>query len=86
MEGLGLLGSIALKSTSWGLFQIMGRDSREQLEAFCRFVERNSFKGKELVQYLREHDWAGFAEGYNGSGYRKNRYDERLAEVWRRVG
>lgn len=60
----------------------MESHEREQLEAFCRFVERNSFKGKKLVQYLREHDWTGFAEGYNGSGYRRNGYDERLARSW----
>ncbi len=49
-------------------------------------MERNSFKGKELAQYLREHDWTGFAEGYNGSGYRRNRYDDGLEESWGRGG
>lgn len=86
----------ALESASWGLFQIMGfhwknldypsvknfvelmyQSEGEQLVAFGRFLKANS-----LVDHLRNHDWAKFARGYNGSAYKRNRYDEKLAQAY----
>ena len=86
----------ALESASWGLFQIMGfhwqalsyesvgefvermgRSEGEQLVAFGRFLQAN-----RLVEPLRRHDWAAFARGYNGRGYKRNRYDEKLARAY----
>ncbi len=82
----------ALMSCSWGLGQIMGFNFRladydsvqemvahfalgeaPQLEAVVQFI-----RAANLDDELRAHDWAGFARGYNGKGYRKNRYDTRL--------
>ena len=31
---------------------------------------------------LQRRDWAAFAKGYNGTAYRENRYDERLAAAY----
>jgi hypothetical protein len=92
----------ALKSCSWGLGQVMGfnyesagyasvqqfveammDDEESQLAASVDFILAN-----HLDDELRNHDWAGFAKGYNGSNYRKNRYDEKLAEAfakWSRI-
>jgi hypothetical protein len=92
----------ALKSCSWGLFQIMGFnheaagypsvqsmvidftiDEENHLQAAVNFIVKNG-----LDDELRRHDWAGFAEAYNGPGYRKNRYDEKLVEAylkWSRI-
>lgn len=89
---------VALESCSWGLGQVMGyhwkllgyptlqsfinamfRDEAGQLDAMCRFI-----KVKRLDNYMRALDWAGFALGYNGSGYRANRYDEKLAAAYRK--
>lgn len=86
----------ALRSCSWGLGQMMGfnhaacgfADVRSfvqamtvsegaQLYAMARFIV-----SKGLQHHMRSRNWAKFAHGYNGSGYKKNRYDARLAEAW----
>ena len=86
----------ALSSASWGRFQIMGYnwaasgfatldafiaamhiDEDQHLFAFINFV-----KSKNLVDELQRKDWAGFAKVYNGSGYKANKYDEKLASAY----
>lgn len=88
----------ALKSASWGAFQILGsnhvaagyadvedfcrdmcQSEDSQLKAFVSFVKTN-----RLDDELRRRDWVGFARGYNGPRFRENRYDEKLAEAYRR--
>ena len=49
----------------------------EQLLAFVRFVKVN-----KLDDELRRKDWAGFARGYNGSGYAKNSYDKKMKTAY----
>jgi hypothetical protein len=89
----------ALESASWGLFQIMGyhwkalgyasvqefvnamyRSEGAQLDAFVRFIKANS----NLATALRNRNWAAFAAGYNGPGYKANRYDEKMAAAFAR--
>ncbi len=86
----------ALLSCSVGKFQVMGFNyklcgyesveefwdalashEREQLRAFCAFV-----KAKRLVKHLVHHDWAGFAAGYNGRGYKKFKYDSKIESAY----
>lgn len=86
----------AHKSASWGLGQIMGFNAEKigyatlkefiddmyeseakQLKAMGRFLKANGLIGK-----LQRHDWVGFARGYNGSAYAKNRYDVKLATAY----
>lgn len=86
----------AHKSASWGLGQVMGFNAEslgyatlkefidamyeseaKQLDAMCRFIKVN-----HLVDELQRKDWAGFARGYNGSAYRVNKYDEKLAAAY----
>ena len=86
----------ALRSASWGAFQIMGDnynacrfDSVEafvkamvagepqQLEAFVNFVRKRT-----LDDELARLDWPAFARGYNGPGYKANRYDTKLAAAY----
>ncbi|WP_370895786.1 N-acetylmuramidase domain-containing protein [Chryseobacterium gossypii] len=86
----------ALSSASWGCFQIMGFNARdlgysdvndfvskmeinegEHLKAFGKFLDRNG-----LLIHLRNKNWAAFAKGYNGEGYRQNKYDEKLAKAY----
>jgi hypothetical protein len=88
----------ALRSASWGLGQVLGENFRAagfptvqamveammadealQLAAAVNFIAANRLDGK-----LRKHDWAGFAKGYNGASYRKNAYDTRLADAFRK--
>lgn len=86
----------ALKSASWGAFQIMGfnhamvgyddvesfvagmvESSGKQLDAFIAFI-----KASRLDDELIRLDWAGFARGYNGADYKRNRYDEKMAAAY----
>lgn len=88
----------ALESASWGLFQVMGfhwktlgypsvkqfvalmqKSEGEHLDAFVRFNKVN-----DLARFLKARDWAGFARRYNGSKFRENRYDEKLAAAFER--
>jgi len=83
----------ALRSASWGAFQVMGDNC-----ASCGFAEVEAFvaamvagepeqldafvkfvKKANLDDELIRLDWAGFARGYNGAAYKDNRYDEKLA-------
>lgn len=87
-------------SCSWGIGQVMGNNWKalgylslkafvddmheseaKQLEAMCRFIKVNG-----LVEKLQNHDWAGFAKGYNGAGYKANRYDKKLALAYAKAG
>jgi hypothetical protein len=88
----------ALKSASWGLGQVMGFNyaaagcetieqlvveaftgEKAQLNHMLNFIENNG-----LIGHLRAGRWANFALGYNGAGYRANRYDTKLARAARR--
>lgn len=94
-QAVALDMSAAMKATSWGAFQIMGfnhgvcgfknvvefvaaqcKSAQAQLDAFIAFVENMG-----LAVYLRNRDWASFAAKYNGTGYKINRYDVRIAEA-----
>jgi N-acetylmuramidase/Putative peptidoglycan binding domain len=85
-------------SASWGSFQIMGFhaiplgyssldnfvekmgvNEREHLNAFGRFLEVN-----HLIKHLQNKNWAEFALRYNGGGYRVNKYDEKLANTYKK--
>jgi len=86
----------ALKAASWGLGQVLGenytaagfsnphemvlamtRSEGAQLYAMARFIVTKGLQSK-----LRAFDWAGFARGYNGAGYKKNAYDTKLASAY----
>lgn len=88
----------ALRSASWGLPQIVGynyaacgyggiinmiddfkKGEREQLFAFLRLI-----KIWQIDDDLREHNWKGFARRYNGPGYAKNGYDDKLKAAYKR--
>lgn len=86
----------AMKSCSWGKFQIMGfnhgmcgydtvgefvdamkESEGKQLDAFVSFVISAG-----LADELRNHQWARFARGYNGAGYKENDYDTKLEKAF----
>jgi hypothetical protein len=86
----------AMKATSWGLGQVMGfnhlvagyptvdefveamkESEGKQLDASINFIIHNN-----LDDDLRDHSWASFAKGYNGSGYKKNQYDKKLKDFY----
>jgi hypothetical protein len=86
----------ALKSTSWGMFQILGvnhglagfADVEQYVAAqlvsegahLDAFV--NFVVGSKLDDELRDKRWAAFAAGYNGPSYAQNRYDDKLATAY----
>ena len=86
----------ALKSASWGLFQIMGfnwgASGFSSLQSFINAMYRNEaahlhaavefIKSRKLTEALQRRDWAAFARGYNGAGYAANQYDVKLARAY----
>ena len=88
----------AFESVSWGLGQVMGAhwawlgyasvdalvaEARSSAEGQARLMARYIAKAG-LVNALRQRDWAAFARGYNGPGYRANAYDRKLASAFAR--
>jgi hypothetical protein len=96
LDAVALDVDAAFASASYGAFQILGENygvttlpdsmafaleeasgEDKQLQHFGAFVGYNG-----LVPFLRRLDWAAFAKGYNGTAYKANRYDERLAAAY----
>lgn len=96
LEAVGLDVDAGFGSASYGAFQILGENhllcdahtawdfawrnaqtEADQLEGFLMFV-----KATGLVSALKRGDWAAFARGYNGTAYRENQYDTRLAAAF----
>ena len=78
--GFQILGSnysVCGYSTPWDFVYSQSRDERSQLLAFVQFVEHTGLKPA-----LQRGDWATFARGYNGTAYKANNYDERLAAAY----
>lgn len=95
-EAVSLDVDAGLMSASYGGFQILGENYKicgndspwqfvyeaslsegHQLDDFVRFVI-----GNKLHIHLQKKNWAGFAKGYNGTAYRENKYDEKLAAAY----
>lgn len=86
----------ALKSASWGAFQIMGFNYEScGCKSVNEFITRMKCSEKDqldmfmqfiinnkLDKYLRTCDWAGFAKRYNGPGYAENKYDTKLERAY----
>jgi len=60
----------------------MYEHEREHLKAFGKFISITSFSGKKLLDWLKEKNWVKFAHGYNGPGYKENKYDEKLRKAY----
>lgn len=88
----------AMKSASYGKFQIMGfnyeaagfRSVHDFVEAMNVSEDEqlkafvNFVKANGLADELKRKDWAGFARGYNGADYKKNAYDIKMAAAYRK--
>lgn len=97
-EAVKLDKAAALKSASWGKFQILGENFRScgfknvfdfvnsmyisESEHLKSFVQ--FILSEKLDIYLRNKDWAGFALRYNGEGYRANKYDIKMELAYMR--
>ncbi|MER8667618.1 N-acetylmuramidase domain-containing protein [Mesorhizobium sp. M1156] len=92
----------ALKSASWGLTQILGENFKAagfpSVQAMVQaFIDDEAAHLEATVKLLvawkvdddlRAHRWPVVAETWNGPGYKKNRYDSKLATAyakWQRL-
>ncbi|KUJ56459.1 N-acetylmuramidase family protein [Chryseobacterium aquaticum] len=88
----------ALKSASWGKFQIMGFNYSivgfSTLQDFINAMYRsesdqlNAFvqfiKSNKLDDELREKRWSDFARIYNGKNFHINQYDVKMAKAYKK--
>ena len=96
-EAIALNRDAALKSCSWGKFQIMGSNFNEagydSVEAFVAdMCESEHFQLDAFVAFLqntgadallRARDWDGFARAYNGPG-QVYQYASKIASAYAR--
>jgi len=97
-EAAALDETAAIRSCSWGKFQLMGFNF-----TVCGFASVKDFHtamlksegehlkafcnfiaGNNLAGALRNHQWAKVAEGYNGKDYKINQYDTKLAAAYQK--
>lgn len=89
----------ALKSASWGKFQILGENFKQAgfatLQGFINAMyasEADQLEAfvnfiradKRLHAALKALDWKTFARIYNGPAYATNKYDTKLAAAYKR--
>ncbi|KAB1113592.1 DUF3380 domain-containing protein [Neorhizobium galegae] len=86
----------ALKATSWGLTQILGENCKAagyptpqaMVLAFMADEENHLEATVSLLKHmgiaddLKAHAWAVVARVWNGPGYRKNKYDTKMAAAY----
>lgn len=86
----------ALKSASWGKFQIMGFNFSivgfSTLQDFINAMYRSEadqlkafvqfIKSNKLDDELRDKRWADFARIYNGKNYHINKYDLKMEKAY----
>ena len=58
----------------------MTQSEADHLRAFVSFVAANA----KMKKALQDRDWAAFAKAYNGKGYARNKYDEKLAAAYKK--
>jgi hypothetical protein len=90
----------ALKSASWGEFQIMGFNHKTvgypDVDSFVESIKQPGagqiravlafMENNKLLPLVRgrHKNWAKFAAAYNGAGYKKNQYDVKLQKAYER--
>lgn len=86
----------ALKSASWGMFQIMGFNHKycgyDDVEPFVADMNESAekqltaavkfLKSLNLIDYMNARNWRAFASRYNGHKYADNQYDLRLEKAY----
>lgn len=86
----------ALRSTSWGLGQILGRECGpagfgDAMSMVVAFMDAESaqvmgmvrlIKDRKLDAVLTAHDWVTFARAYNGAGEARNHYHQKLKAAY----
>lgn len=93
----GLDQDAALKSASWGRFQIMGNNYKaagfSSVHDFVFAMTRSEHahldafvkfvaNSKIMLAALKDKKWATFARNYNGKKYKTNNYDTKMEEAY----
>ncbi len=73
-------------ATPWSFAWQQAQTESDQLNAFLFFISSKRVDDRKLVDWLRGGRFDRFAEGYNGTAYRENQYDLRLARAAQRRG
>lgn len=96
-EAVSLDREAALKSASWGKFQILGENYEQAgfrtLQAFINAMQAGEpdqleafvafvKADKGMHQALKWKEWTGFARRYNGPKFHLNKYDTKLAQAY----
>jgi hypothetical protein len=95
-KAIALDREAALKSASWGLFQILGSNHSavgyDDVEAYVAAQSKsegehlrcfvNFVVHEGLADHLKKHEWEEFARHYNGPGYKENKYDTKIAQAY----
>ncbi len=88
----------ALRSASYGMFQIMGfnhlKCGYDNIDAFVADMHDTAekqlqagitfIKNSNLIDYLNNKNWKEFARRYNGPGYEQNSYDIKLQQAYQK--
>jgi biotin carboxyl carrier protein len=96
-QAMALNQSAALKSCSWGKFQLMGANFtacgfssvENMVNAMC-VSEKEHLKAfvnfikadSRLLRAIQHKNWATFAYYYNGSHYAENQYDTKMQDAY----
>jgi hypothetical protein len=97
-EAFALDKEAAVKSASWGMFQVLGDNALSigwtTLQQFVTDMflsegqHMRAFLGycreNHLIGFLKRLQWASFAAGYNGPSYADNAYDVKMANAYAR--
>lgn len=90
----------ALRSASWGLFQILGSNHKAAGHPSLQSFVNAMYSGvdahlrcfvffvcsdERLIRALRTLDWTSFARAYNGPGYARHNYHGRIGDAYRRL-
>jgi hypothetical protein len=98
MKAMAVNRQAALKSASWGMFQIMGFNHEGcgygSVELFVQAMFESEgkhlrafcafLKKSKLDGHLKTKNWASFAAGYNGPAYAENKYDTKMATAYKK--
>ena len=91
-KAIALDATSALKSTSWGLGQVMGFNASkvgyidvnalvaaaQESEDTQLLAMANFIQQANIASHLQRGDWQGFAFRYNGQDFQRNKYDVKL--------
>lgn len=86
----------ALKSASWGRFQILAQNYKEcgkdSVQEFINDIYKDEYhhlklfaefvRNTGLLKYLKTKNWEDFSRGYNGPLYKNNKYDIKLRKAY----